>query len=345
LKNDYYSFLFGSPQLKIFIVFLSFVSLYIFTPVPRTAFSDGLFEEKLPPASLGNRQLSLFTKINPPLLTPETENQTKYLQLELSDADSNKTIPHVYYYVSISKDGDLLMRELFHSHQGSLIININPLNEQNVKVFGDREPFMGAWTAYNLNNSFHADNITIQAPILNEGGLYDLQADIFGIDNDTNRFKAINSLAFDSGLSVGEINVYDINHLGRRSNVTVITYYDSIKNFSFSSQNGSISWDMPFDWDTERFKRDQSILVHQEIKIPKRLAANSTDAFVGKVNGEVQTGRSFVVDPFSSQDVFTIHYIIGNNDLLKMANSSDIVRPMGDSDRQLMRFELGGFKR
>jgi hypothetical protein len=201
------------------LCFLSFVSLSILTPVPKTAFSDGLFEEKLLPASLGNRQLSLFTKINPPLLTPETVNQTKYLQLELSEADLNKTIPHVYYYVSVSKDGDLLMRELFHSHQGSLTINVNSFNEQDVKVFGDREPMMGAWTAYNLNDMFQADNITIQAPILNEGGLYDLQVDIFGIDNDTNRFKAINSLTFDSGLSVGEINTYDINQLGTRSNV------------------------------------------------------------------------------------------------------------------------------
>lgn len=57
----------------------------------------------------------------------------------------------------------------------------------------------------------------------------------------------------------------------------------------------------------------------------------------------MQVGRSYIVDPFSSQDVFTIHYIIGNSDLVKMANSSDIVKPMGDSDRQLMRFNLRGF--
>jgi hypothetical protein len=89
--------------------------------------------------------------------------------------------------------------------------------------------------------------------------------------------------------------------------VIAITYYDSIQNFSFSSQNGSISWNVPFNWDTECFKRDQSILVHQEVKVPKRLAASLTDIFVGKVNREVQVGRSFIVDPFSSQDVFTIH--------------------------------------
>jgi hypothetical protein len=60
------------------------------------------------------------------------------------------------------------------------------------------EPMMGAWNAYNLNDTFQGDNITIQAPILNEGVLYDLQVDICDIDNDTNRFKAINSITFDS---------------------------------------------------------------------------------------------------------------------------------------------------
>ena len=75
------------------------------------------------------------------------------------------------------------------------------------------------------------------------------------------------------------------------------------------------------------------------------MAANLTDALVGKINGEVQAGRSFIIDPLSSQDVFTIHYIIGNDDLVKMANSTDIVKSAGDSDRQVMRFELSGIKR
>jgi hypothetical protein len=128
--------------------------------------------------------------------------------------------------------------------------------------------------------------------------------------------------------NVGENSTYDINHFGERSNVTIITYYDSIQNFSFSTESGSIARDMPIDWDIQRFKGDRSILVHQEVKVPKIWAANLTDAIVGRVNGEVQVGRSFVVDPFSSQDDFIIHYIIGNDALVRMANSSDIVKPI-----------------
>jgi hypothetical protein len=320
---------------------LSISGIFIVAFLPEIVLSDGLFEEKLPPASLGNRQLSLFTKINPPILSTDTENRTKYLQLELFDADSNRTIPHVYYFISVSKDNDLLMKELFHSHEGGITININSSNEKDVRNFGDREPLMGAWIG-SLNGTNQGNNISVQAPILSEPGLYDLKVDIFGVDNDTNRFKAINSLTFDSGLSVGEISKHDVNYLGKKSNVTIISYYDKVQNFSFSSGNGSFTWDMPFDWDIQRFKGNQSILVHQEVKIPKTWAANSTDSFVGEVNGVPQVGRSFVVDPFSSQDDLTIHYILGSNDLARMANDSEIVGLRGDGDMQLMRFELNG---
>jgi hypothetical protein len=126
--------------------------------------------------------------------------------------------------------------------------------------------------------------------------------------------------------------------------VTIISYYDRVQNFSFSSENGSFTWDMPFDWDIQRFKGDQSILVHQEVKVPKTWATNSTDNFVGKVNEVPQVGRSFVVDPFSSQDDLTIHYILGSNDLLRMANNSKIVESIGNGVEELMRFELNRIK-
>jgi hypothetical protein len=321
---------------------LGILSIFIVVFPLETVLSDGLFEEKLPPASLGNRQLSLFTKINPPILSTDTENRTKYLQLELFDADSNRTIPHVYYFISVSKDNDLLMKELFHSHEGGITININSSNEKDVKNFGDREPLMGAWIGSNLNGTNQGNNISIQAPILNEAGLYDLNVDIFGIDNDTNRFKAINSLTFDSGLSVGEISKHSVDYLGEKSNLTIISYYDKVQNFSFSQENGSFTWDMPFDWDIRRFKGNQSILVHQEVKIPKTWIANSTDSFVGEVNGVPQVGRAFVLDPFSSQGDLTIHYILSSNDLARMANDSKNVGLRGDGDMKLMRFELNG---
>ncbi|MGA7370619.1 MAG: hypothetical protein WBX01_15940, partial [Nitrososphaeraceae archaeon] len=229
--------------------------------------ADGLFEEKLPPASLGDRQIALSTRIFPPLLTNQSSDVQKYIQFGVSEPNiGNKTVPHVFYFITITKDDDLIMKELFHSHSGNLTLSLN--NEKSnatngsngVKVLAAREDIMGAWTSKN-----NADNITIQAPLFNEGGLYEFKVEILGIDNDTNIFKAINSLEFDSRLSVGNVHQYNVDYQDTEtSNVTIISYYDSIQNFSYSSTDGVLTWYMPFDWDINRLEKDQNIQVHNE---------------------------------------------------------------------------------
>lgn len=213
----------------------------ITTPCMKEANGDGLFEEKLPPTSLGNRQVVISTKINPPLLTDQTEDTDKYIQLRLTDMNSeNETIPHVYYFIKVTKDDDLLMKELFHSHQGNITIKVKPstnYGNTTTEIIGNREPIMGAWIPKN-----NTEYVTAQAPILNEGGLYNFEIEILGIDNDTNIFKATNALTFESRLSVGDLYQYDIDYKNRESNITVISYYDKIKNFSYSSEKDSFSW-------------------------------------------------------------------------------------------------------
>jgi hypothetical protein len=339
--------------------------------------ADGLFEEKLSPASLGNRQIALTTKIYPPLLTNETSDIQKYVQFGLTETSlANKSIPHIYYYITINKHDKLLLKELFHSHNGNLTLNLRDKSEDatntnttnatttrtttarigsdNSEILADREAVMGAWTS--MDNT---DNITVLTPVFNEGGLYHFKVEILGIDNDTNIFKAINSLEFDSRLSVGNIHKYDINYHGDKNNVTVISYYDSIKDFAYSSEGEALTWYMPFDWDMERLEKDQNILVHNEIKVPKKwfnnvkdriIAENASTAF-GKVNDNRLGGRSFAVDPYSSRDSVTFHYILDKNYLINLAqnqsmNLNGTTSKVGNNNTNNdghMTFELGGF--
>ena len=327
--------------------------------------ADGLFEEKLPPASLGDRQIALSTKIYPPLLTNETSDIRKYVQFGLTETSSaNNSIPHVYYYITINKDNKLLLKELFHSHNGNLTLNLQEKTDDitnTTKVSGDdseilaaREPFMGAWTSVD-----NTDNITVLTPIFNEGGLYNFQVEILGIDNDTNIFKAINSLEFDSRLSVGNVHEYDIDYHGDKNNVTVISYYDSIKDFTYSSEGEVLTWHMPFDWNIDRLKKDQNILVHNEIQVPKkwfnnvedRKVTDNVNTTIGKVNDNRLEGKSFVVDPYSSQDSVTFHYILDKNYLINLAQNQSMyfnntTSEAGDNNidnNGHMKFELGGF--
>jgi hypothetical protein len=302
--------------------------------------ADGLFEEKLPPTSLGNRQIVLSSKINPPLLTEQTKNTDKYIQFALTDMNSeNQTIPHVYYFVKVTKDDSLQMKELFHSHLGNITIKIDPsthYGNTTSKIIGDREPIMGAWIPKN-----NTEYITAQAPILDEGGLYNFEIEILGIDNDTNIFKASNALTFESRLSVGDLYRYDIDYKNRESNVTIISYYDKIKNFSYSSEKDSFSWYMPFDWDLERLKEDENILVHNEIWVPKLWFDNSTiiNPLLGKVNERALKGNSFVMDPFSSKNNLILHYVLTKEDLINFTNDPN--KELNNlSSNSLMKFEL-----
>jgi hypothetical protein len=298
-----------SIQLTILLFTLNFL---LFNPI-HNAFSDGLFEEKLPPASVGDREASLYTKINPPILTSDIKEDA-FFELRLFDAKTDENIKFVSYFITMEKDGKLLMRDLFHSSQGPLKLKINPTSSETVSVFGSTEPFLGGWTS-------QTGEISINGPLLLEGGLYHFAIEIFGIDNPRNIFTPENAPRFDSWLSVGDVYRQDIFDSGQNYNITLISYYDQIQNFEYESQESNMSWIMPFNWDLKRIQ-DNNIFVHEEIKVPKTLTKFSeTNAFDALVNGNPLVGRSIALDPFTEENNFIIHLLLNKADIIKIAEA------------------------
>ena len=302
------NFLF-SIQLIAFFFTLNFLLL---NPI-HNAFSDGLFEEMLPPASVGDREASLYTKINPPILTSDSK-ENAFFELRLFDAKTDETIKFVSYFIAVEKDDKLLMRDLFHSPTGPLKLKINPTSSDSVTVFGSTEPFLGGWTS-------ETGEITINGPLLLDGGLYHFSIEIFGIDNPRNIFTPENAPRFDSWLSVGDVYRDDIMETGKNYNITLISYYDQIQNFKYDSQQSNMSWIMPFNWDLKRIQ-DNNIFVHEELKVPKTLTKFSeTNAFDAIVNGNPLVGRSIALDPFTEENNFIIHLLLNKADVIKIAET------------------------
>src|SRR5262249_36831322 len=143
-------------------------------------------------------------------------------------------------------------------------------------------------------------DITVQGPILMEGGLYHFQIEIFGIDRPNNIFQPENAPRFDSYLSVGDVFKENLTYNKAVYNSTLISYYDKIHDFKFDDKNILASWQMPFDWNQSRIK-SVNIFVHEEFKIPKKFSQfSNTTSFNATVNGQPVTGRSLAIDPFSS---------------------------------------------
>ena len=178
------------------ILSLLFVTGTILIPNFQHAIADGLFEESLPPATVGDRVASLYTKISPPILTSDTM-QNAFFQLRLFDSKTGNNITNVNYFLTITKADKLLLRELFYSKEGPLSLKFEP-GAGPIKVFGTTEPFLGGWSS-------ETGQLTISGPALSEGGLYHFGIEIFGIDNVRNIFVPENAPRFDSYLSIGDV--------------------------------------------------------------------------------------------------------------------------------------------
>jgi hypothetical protein len=300
---------------------ISMIMSVIFTY--QNAYGDGLTSETFT-ASLGGRNAQLLVQVNPPILTDENRDQA-YVLFRLYDANTNQTIPYTTFFISIEKgvgeDAETVMPStLFHTESGLLQLRVQPA-EGDLHIFGTQEQFLNAWVAD------PGGTVNIQGPLFLEGGIYHLRVEIFGIDSIRNIFADQDIPRFDSWLSVGDVYSQTIDYQNKPYDMTLISYYDRVSNFSFDGGKQQFTWSMPFDWNVSRIQ-DTNIFVHEEVRIPKSLPGiGDTTSFVATVNGNPISGRMLTVDPYSSQQDLTLHYLINKNDVLRMAG--DI--PNGDS--------------
>jgi hypothetical protein len=342
----------SSGAIKIILfrcIFLTFVfSLVLLgmvgSPLRQEVFGDGLTAENLPPATVGDREASLFVKISPPILTTESK-ENAFLQFRLYDERDNQTIKFVTYEIAIRKanapqDSRPLLRDFFHAPNGLLTIKVDPTESGPVQIFGDRDPFQNALIAD------PGGTVNVRGPILTDGGLYHIEVRIFGIDNVRNIFLPENAPKYDSYLSIGDISYHNLTYNGRNYNSTLISYYDEIQNFDYEPQIQQISWSMPFDWNLTRIG-DQNIFVHEEIKLSnaflEQIGASSSSGFSASVNGQPLVGRALAIDPFTANDTTIVHYLINKNQILDLgANLTTIGKSSGSSSNNITNISTNG---
>ena len=218
-------------------LFASFILLFTLTSsveycfFNQKAYADGLTSENLPPISIGNRQISLYLKVNPPILTPSSAHNT-YMQFRLFDASNNQTIQHVTYKISVtsattsSSTEKPLLFNSFHSHIGLLTLHIKPTN-RSITIFAEHDPILKSWLADS------SGNILIRGPILLYGGLLHFHVEILTMDNDGNSLTPQQSSKFDASLSLGDVYQSNWKYQNQKYNTTVISYYDKLNSVNF----------------------------------------------------------------------------------------------------------------
>lgn len=305
-----------------FSVILVFSIVAIGLPNQK-AFADGLTTETFS-ASLGDRQAELLVKVNPPILTDANRNDA-YMLLRLYDANNNETIKFTTFIITVEKgvgeDAERIFTEAFHTESGLLQLKIQPA-EAPVQFFGTQDQFLNAWVAD------PGGTVNIRGPMFLEGGIYHLRIDILGVDSIRELFPPDQIKRFDSWLSVGDVFSQSVEYQGHSYNTTIISYYDQVQDFNFNADEPQFTWSMPFDWNVSRIQ-GTNIFVHEEVKIPKSMAGiGDSFSFVATVNDNRLSSKMLAIDPYSSEQELTIHYLINKNDIISMAGKA----PEGTSE-------------
>ena len=290
------------------IVLSSVISL-----IPQKAYGDGFTQENVQ-ASIGNRVITTFVKLSPPIITSDT-SVDKSIFFRFFDANTNTTIKNVSFYINATKGDKGLMYDLFYTHTGFLTIHFVPGGDVGTwQVQGDKDPVLGGWMS-------QTDDVNVIAPILTEGGLYHLNLALLALDYANTIIDQSNPPKFDSYLSVGDVSNHDATYQNNSYNTTLISYYDKTSDFNFDESSKQFSWKMPFDWDVNRFK-DRPIFIHEELRVPKSLSAfSNTPTYTASAEGFGLTGRRVIVDPYTIGDYMIVHLFLNKPDLVNMAST------------------------
>jgi hypothetical protein len=304
------------------------------------SYGDGLSEEQLPPFIIDNKRVVLYTKVSPSILT--TQNiQDRFIEVRLIDYDTQESVRNVTYLIILKKDNHQLIKDLFSSELGPLRIKVEPhSNYSKITNFTSHKD--GIWHS-------QSGNITIQGPILLDPGLYHFSIGVIGLEgvnhviNNTSIPTVINDKnipKFDTWLSIADQINKHLVYNGTNYNVTVISYYDKLKDIKFLPNDRIFTWEIPFDWNISRII-NQNIIVHQEIKIPRYFSNDGW--FFGynvTVNNLPLGGRSVAVDPFSSKNYTTVHLLVNKQEILEFVKQHKI-----DTSDKVMLFTVSSSPR
>lgn len=281
----------------------------------NTVFGDGLFMEELV-GSLGDRQANLLIKMSPPVVTTDLiqkQSQKPIIEFKLYDSKTNQTFKEVTYYITIEKNGKQLMSNWFYDPNGDLTIQMQPRNTSQIRVSGDLDPILNAYTSQG------SGPVVASGPIFLEGGLYNFIVRIVTVDFVKTILPDDQQPVFDGGLSVGAYQNKSLEIGGKPIPIEILSYYDKINNITYVPSSNAISFDMPFNYDMDRLNaKDNNVYIHQEVYVPKPSVLSSTGSYIGYVNGKDVTNNLVVDGSNKTKDV--VHFMLTKPIVLQIAS-------------------------
>ncbi|MDR4492602.1 MAG: hypothetical protein R2685_17190 [Candidatus Nitrosocosmicus sp.] len=299
----------------------------------NTVYGDGLFMEQLS-ASFGDRKADLLIKMNPPIVTTQTieqQGEKPTVQFRLFDSKTDQNFKEVTYLITVEKGDKKLMTDWFFNPDGNLTIEMQPRNQSQVRVNGELDPILNAYT------SSESNPVVASGPIFLDGGLYHFNVRIVTVDFSRTIIPDDQQPVFDGWLSIGATNNVNLNVNGKSMPVTLISYYDKVGNATFHPNNNSISFTMPFNYDLKRLNDPKNnVFIHEEVHVPKPSIFTKPGSYVAYANDKDVTNNIMVDGNNQSKDV--VHYMIAKPLALQIADAYNKSHP--NDPNGMMTFSL-----
>ena len=281
------------------------------------SYGHGLGSEVLPPELIGSKMVTLEVSSHPIL-----DTDTREIYFSLYETDTGITVKDVTYSIIAEKENKLLFDETFQSDDGIVALKLIPTESQQILVEEQNADFFGS--AFNPNKT-----VDVKGNAFATGGLYNFKIIISTAESYSNVITP--PLDYDVGISIPDKTYHDINDVNfGQQQLSVITYYSQIENFNYDTKNRTVSFSMPFDWSIKNI--EQTLVVHQELIIPKTFGDLMVENILVNVNGVQMPENLVTIDDFSKQNR-VIHFVMGQNDLLNISKD-----PQNTNDKIIFEF-------
>jgi len=287
---------------KIIIFSLIFCLLFPASSV----YGHGLGIDTISSISIQEKQFSV--SIEMPMYF---ENDQEKITITATDNETDGNVNNVTYLIGIFYNDEMILRNYFFTENGVLPIIVTPTNNGDITIKGEQDSLLGAWSGTESNP------VEITGPLFNSGGLYTFEIEVRTIDEPTNIIE--NSGVYEADLTIVEsVSFPQKDQNNKDVEFSTKSYFDSISNFNYDSEDKEVTFEMPFDWNES--KMSHVSVVHVETHFPKDFAEFLSPSYVGYVNDIKLFKSSVTVDDYTYDNDRTVHFVLLQDHLRFLKN-------------------------
>ena len=293
-----------------------FLALALVCNIP-SSFGHGLGTETMPPVMIDGTEATLEVAS-----TTSLDTGIRQITISLFKTESGGMINDVSFEVELIKNEMILFKNNFERDDGILIMNLVPSEDSEVQIF-NQETFASFF-------GLASDQFNLQGKVFEDGGLYKFNVKILTINSYDNVLSE--PVKYDLGISIPETTYYEINdrNFGAQE-LSVITYFDQISEFSYDQETRQIEFSFPFQWDQKTI--GQTSVIHEEVQIPKSFGDLLVSKFDVTLN-EIDLPESAInIDDFTGGKRI-VHVVVSQNELQEIFSANQF-----NADNIVLKFQ------